>query len=1153
VQQLDDATQSQPDVDAARASVIRLLAEKQIDIWLPSLVTTSETLWREGVSQDWWLAVDEVVERKGLLVDYWPKLKQDGNPFVPPRELLTRLTTATALVAALRREGSISESEERRAKAELASVSAGLQNEQEPKRGQLIFLDGMMAETLAHAEILEPLTKVFTLVIAEKDAAWIRYQQQVSTWREHLANHVNGMLQHLRTSSAYINLVLRETSQAFGGEQDLDAAQLCLTELIKADLGEGHWAWIDDRFINTYDKCGEVPIITTLEILDELRRGDHISTEDYFSYRHRLRMADFRFVPINKEELVFHLRQAPVRKEAVVETPELAVLRRYFARIILDRGALQIPPLDFETPKPEGENGFLVAGILATVDALADVFKDSASDEKICKARGDWLLNALWYVPEHFGEMLGRTANKPGALQSRGVGDVLLLSKALNQHALSTAANALRYMAWLERTVLCDSSRQQVAAERVRDVLEREIGRKSSNSLEQGLRAHVMNSWYSILPMPIRKRINLSASMRRSLKSGHQRVITVGDAQFDAAKFWENAERSFRRGESKLAALGTKIPYVLRIERRETHPLLLLQKEGQTQPWGIEDAVLSLLDPNKQRRLAAFRRHPEWLDGQATNIEEEFNRLASLPTAEKRISAVDDFRKRSLWNQYRVLENVSITEKGPTLEQMMPPEPSSFLSFLRLPLEFSQPPSLLDWEQVGKRLVNEVGLEEAFRRLAHLPRELPASFLSVFDKQLPSARRRLLSTLDSSNRSPLTRIHILRLKLRMKWPRAGIVAAAEALLNESMIAEAQALIKLAHWAWNNLGTTNTEPPITGISRLLFAWVHGGRLFEILRGISEPAHLLEFFDRYDRISRSEFLVGAEGENDVAFPRNVSARTLLITAVAAALKSEGATTAGLSETMQDSGKALCLERKDDIVWPCLDWLYDSEAFTNILDSSLGHPREQLLTSILGQQDARAFSSRELRSQLDALITSLEEDAAKDTSWTLLGLVLRGQPCPSVLRARLRGLMERVDFIALPFAEPVRYATILALAVQAWPLGGEDLVKRWQQVIVNFAAWLGAQVGGVEDSKRRQQMLLHCIQALARPSPRNETIRIFVSAALASSRKWRDFDSTLAQLLPLLLSLPDEQLTTAWPLILYIRRDGFVTLKDIDTNSV
>jgi len=1144
VQQLDDASQAQPDVSEARASVIRLLNEKRIDIWVPSCDTSGKTLWREGVSHDWWLAADEVLERKGLLVDCWPKLKQDGNPFVPPMELLPRLTTAIALVTALRREGAISESEERQAKAELASVSAGLETEQEPKKGQVLFLDGIMAETLAHAQILEPLSKIFTLVVGERDASWIRYQQQLSTWREQLANHLNGMLQHLRTSSAYSDLVLRETSEALGSDQSLDASESCLTDLIQAEPGEGHWVWIDDRLINTYNKCGEVPIITTLEILDALRQGNHVTSEDYFAYRHRLRMADFRFVPLSKEEIAFHLRQAPIRDERIVETPELAVLRRYLARIILDRGALQIPPLDFETPKPEGEHGFLVAGMLATVDALADVFNDTVSDGKTCYARADWLAHALWCVPEHFAEMLGRAANKPDATQSRGAGDALLLSKALNQRALSSVETASRYMTWLERNMLCEFDRQQMAADQVRALLEREVGRKARNTLEQKVWAHVMRSWYSALPKPIRKKINLTAHLKRILEIGHQRVITVGEAQFDAAKFWETAEKAYSKtGESKISALGNKVLYSMRIERRQAHPLLLLQKEGQEQPWGIEDAVLNLLNPKRQMRLAALRRHPEWLDGLATDFKEECDRIASLPTSEKRISAVDEFRKRSLWHQYMMLEKLSATDKGPTLDQMMPTGQKSFISFLRLPNELVSQ-SLFDWENVGECLVKQVGLEETFLRLAHLPRELPASFLRAFDKQPPKARHRLLSTLDTSNRSPLTRTHILRLKLRMQWAKSGIIAAGEALLNESMLVEAQALLKLVHWAWNNPGRSNAEPAGAGISRLALAWIHGGRLFEILRGISKPAHLLEFFDKYDRVSRTEFLVGVEGEDDVAFPRNVSPRTLLITSVAAALKSEGVSTAGLSGQMQELGRSLCIERKDNIAWPRLDWLYDTETFSNVLGSSLGQPREQLLTAILGEQDVNAFSSRELRNQLDALITSLEEDAAKESSWTLLGLVLRGRPCPAVLRARLRGLMERVNFIALPFVEPVRYATLLALAVQAWPLGGDDLVKRWQQVIVSFAAWLGGQAGTLEDRNRRQQMLLHCIQGLARPSPRSETMRIFVSAALASSQKWSDFDSTLAQLLPLLLSLPDEQLAAAWPLILHIRRDGFVT---------
>ena len=125
-------------------------------------------------------------------------------------------------------------------------------------------------------------------------------------------------------------------------------------QLLEAEQGEGHYAWIDDRFLNSYGRCGDVPIITTLGVIEELHRRQAISTTKYHALRHRLRASDFRYVPLNSEEIVEFVTHAPVEDGHIVETPELSVLRRYHARVLLDHEALQLPPLQFKSPNPEG-------------------------------------------------------------------------------------------------------------------------------------------------------------------------------------------------------------------------------------------------------------------------------------------------------------------------------------------------------------------------------------------------------------------------------------------------------------------------------------------------------------------------------------------------------------------------------------------------------------------------------------------------------------------------------------------------------------------------------------------------------------------------------------------------------------------------------
>jgi hypothetical protein len=86
--------------------------------------------------------------------------------------------------------------------------------------------------------------------------------------------------------------------------------------------------------------------------------------------------------------------------------------------------------------------------------------------------------------------------------------------------------------------------------------------------------------------------------------------------------------------------------------------------------------------------------------------------------------------------------------------------------------------------------------------------------------------------------------------------------------------------------------------------------------------------------------------------------------------------------------------------------------------ILDSSCLHkiavfaPQLQGELILFQKSDrlGRGLSSISIRQQLDALFTSLENNPDQESSWAMLGVVLRGQLCPPALRARLRVMMER-----------------------------------------------------------------------------------------------------------------------------------------------
>jgi hypothetical protein len=1137
VQQLDDSNKSQPDWDKARNEVLSFIATEKIEVWESVSETRDEPLLQDGLPSRWWAALELVKNRGGILVDYWPKFRDDHLPFVPAEEHQPFIVTPVSLVNVLHREGVISEAEARTARSELGPLSGMHETMVEIGSGKTIFLVGNLVETLAHAGLLGPLAQKFRVVMDSIDVGWVRREKQVAEWRRLVGERLHVMLDHLAASpSAYAELTLQKTPTLPHENRNPNAAEFCLMQLLQSPAGEGHFVWLDERYLNAYERCGEVPIITTLGIIEELRQVGHISTVDYFSYRHRLRSADFRYIPLQPEELLFHLQRAAVVEQQVKATPELEVTRRYLASGLLDKGSLQLPPLTFQSPKPAGELELLLSTTHALADSLVGVFADSSLDVAVQRARADWLLRSLWLVPEHYRHILG-AAEEASEEQTRakGAGDSILLGKLIDRNSFSGEDGRQRYAQWLGDTLLLDSDRQQAAADHVTRTLETGEWADGTSELERGVKAGVMASWYLALPETVRERVSLSTKTRQLLHLQERQAITVGGRQFEAAAFWRAAAEAYRKKNAKFRYSKSEPPLTLRIDKGPS-VALLVEGVQPTDKRRIEDDSINLLADDEQKRLKFLAEHPEWFDDISSNSATH-SKIAKESNVAKRIARLERVRASSGWHHYKLLERQSRRKKGPTLDELAPPPWHVLRSYLRIDASNKNGDQLFDWEATSAELIHDVGIEETFLRIGVFPRLLPKAFLEAFDALSPPRRRKTVQALQNSTVSVLARIQLFRLMLRINKRGKAVHTVGEELLADSALTDAEALLRAVRWSWNRLGDAEQAGDQPAL-RLLFAWVHGNRLFEILRPISDADTIRGFFSRYDVAPRREYFVAAQGESDVAWPRNVNALSLLLAGVSSAMHSEGADADGFTG-LKKAAHVRSFERTGDVMWPKIELLYDPASFGNVLGSFLGDARDVLFVPPLGAP-ASALSTARMQREIDALLTSFEDGSAKEASWTLLGILLRGRPCPEAFRPRLRAILENTDFLRPSFDQSGLFAAVLAAASQAWAVGGAELASAVGQTIGGFAAWLRDRDGEGEDETRRQ-MLLQCIVALARATPASHAIPTFVETALAAWRQWPRFGSTLTPLLPLMLSLPHDQLSDCWPFILQLRRSA------------
>jgi len=144
---------------------------------------------------------------------------------------------------------------------------------------------------------------------------------------------------------------------------------------------------VDDRFVNRYltldGNARRTQILSSLDVMDDLRGRQLISAEDLFSHRTYLRQAGYQFVSVTVEELLHHLNNAPLKDGQVVETAELRAIRESLLKARMSK-MLQIP---LETP-------WLQQTMQSLMLCIKQLWK-TKTDLAEAKSYSEWLLALL--------------------------------------------------------------------------------------------------------------------------------------------------------------------------------------------------------------------------------------------------------------------------------------------------------------------------------------------------------------------------------------------------------------------------------------------------------------------------------------------------------------------------------------------------------------------------------------------------------------------------------------------------------------------------------------------------------------------------------------------------------------------------------------
>ena len=310
-----------------------------------------------------------------------------------------------------------------------------------------IYLDNLVLSYLQDARILNQVAAVgLDLRIHPDDLEDLDALVTAGDSGEKLVREIDAIRSTLRTAveagkASYLPRVMDADDTISHRNEQFTATQSLLTAADECDA-----ICIDDRFVNSKlyflvaDRSNSpIPIACIFDLLDCLVESGHLSLENHWAVRHKLRAGGFIFVSVEEDELYHWLNKLDIEEGHLLESAELKAIRQSMARIM----ALGL--------MNQEEGSALYAQMpIRCASVISSLWADEALTVEAAAVRSDWIWRHL-IVAAFTDREIAETENSVPVLHEsmrQCVGLVFLPIGVVPED------RSRSYADWLEGTVL---------------------------------------------------------------------------------------------------------------------------------------------------------------------------------------------------------------------------------------------------------------------------------------------------------------------------------------------------------------------------------------------------------------------------------------------------------------------------------------------------------------------------------------------------------------------------------------------------------------------------------------------------------------------------------------------------------------------------
>ncbi|WP_124816225.1 tetratricopeptide repeat protein [Burkholderia cepacia] len=972
-----------------------------------------------------------------------------------------RNITLAAVIEGLRRSGQIDAVAFEQVVSDTGAIEAD--RPVPPLGARLHFREGTLG-TLAFKCPLQAIVKTFVVLVDGEFATIVANNVHASHRRREVLKVVNKLREHIANKfldGSY------QTAKGRAEHAQHDEAAFSnypvqirgLLELLRCEPGTNAVFCCDDRFVSGYPRFGTAPVVGIYELLRALRKSHALSDKDYFAKLIRLRSANAMFLPLEAEEVLFHLKNAAIINGQVAETHELSVLRRYLARVALQECHLKVGDFPaIKSDRPDEVNILIMIRRL-TDECLTIVWPSKSLTDKQCQAWATWVWSHL-RVERPLGDHPSIKADRESLATVTAVTFSAALTTVVQLAVGHSKSRKAAYSQWL---VNCAIRNRLNADKLLADhlvgqfmmlldcVIAPDAAPRDKPYSDEAIAAYLRQA-IDLLPTELRDRLLGDSKLQRSLKTKIVQVVHIGEIQLLRDRFIPAVRRAIQHGKSQAKAHESSD--IVTFSSTEPPGSIAIKCKGKTAQIH-DDSFLIFECRNETERRSFLEAHLAWFDRAHAEREAAMEAIVGIQSEVKQYDAIDEVRKQSLPFRYKEIEDQLDEGRSIPLAQFALGQPQQVFGHLRL--ESGSSPFSERWSIAADALLTECGLEEAFLRLGCLPVPLPQVFVERFVTSAPEVQRSAYARFaELAARSPIHFLHAFALLKAEDLP--ADVRALGSRMADDVLSRwnglAGAMGSLLMWSETCAHDTQDWRGKTVEEQLVMAWYHAARLMCILnRDIDMQSQVRKHFAKArGSMSAEASFCGLTRFLDCASGNNFVDVVLLYRGMNYALY--GAKS-GSQLTEQQREKIMELTRVNNVVNP---WLIASrELSPNCLDSFLS---DHSITP------AEAFALPATLSEdfENELIRAFESSPYNPMLWVHLYALARMGLC-AANRSRFIEIVAGADFVQLAGLGSDGLVAWRSFAGCVRLLGESDTQETFKTQVRQFAQVLSDRYKGDE----------------------------------------------------------------------------------------